>query len=68
MPGQYIGVTFNYYTSRAEDGSTRYMSQYDYQDGAGGITRHSSMLQIDPDHKPTIEDFKEEPSGGPEKK
>ncbi len=46
VTGQYIGVTFNYYTSRAEDGSTKYMSQYDYQDGAGSITRHSSMLQI----------------------
>ncbi len=52
---QYIGVSFNYYTTVNEDGDTVYVSRYTYEqsqeeeaeaENAAEITPHRSMVQI----------------------
>ena len=45
---QYIGVAFNYYTTKNENGDTVYVSRYDYDVNGrtDGVTSHRSMVQI----------------------
>ncbi|MBR2540427.1 MAG: mechanosensitive ion channel [Mogibacterium sp.] len=47
---QYIGVAFTYYTTKDENGNTRYISRYQYEtaseEEAAKITPHHSLLQI----------------------
>ena len=46
-PAQYIGVAFNYFTTRDEDGNTLYVPRYVYEnDEEGSVTGHRSMLQV----------------------
>ena len=56
---RYFGVTMHYYTKAGENGETVYVSRYEYEKAAaengsregtaGGITKHSSLLQIELD-------------------
>ena len=57
---QFFGVTMNYYTKTDKAGNTVYVSRYDFEEAcaaenvsgvrsAGGITKHSSLLQIELD-------------------
>ncbi|MBR5049664.1 MAG: mechanosensitive ion channel family protein [Erysipelotrichaceae bacterium] len=57
---QYFGVSMNYYTKKDPSGNTVYVSRYDFEEAcgrenisgvrsAGGITKHSSLLQIELD-------------------
>ncbi len=59
---QFIGVASNYYTTVDEDGNTVYVSRYAYEKSViesgktgstsgEGITKHSSLLQIELDEK-----------------
>lgn len=45
---QYIGVAFNYYTTKDENGDTVYVSRYDYEVNGKteGVTSHRSMIQL----------------------
>ncbi|MBQ6654480.1 MAG: mechanosensitive ion channel family protein [Erysipelotrichaceae bacterium] len=59
---QFFGVAMNYYTKKDASGNTVYVSRYDFEEAcakenvsgvrsAGGITKHSSLLQIELDEQ-----------------
>ena len=54
---QYIGVVMNYYTQSDADGSTLYVSRYDYEEaraaGSNSITKHRALLQVELDSQLT---------------